>query len=69
MVICLYEQNVYCIEMNKVQVRTFQVTIISFFFVAVVILKPIWKKNTMCKIYGNFAILIVYLFQQLWYQF
>ena len=25
MVICLYEQNVYCIESQKVQVRTFQV--------------------------------------------
>ncbi|XP_052768007.1 intraflagellar transport protein 140 homolog [Mya arenaria] len=27
MVICLYEQNVYCIEMHKVQVRTFQGTV------------------------------------------
>ena len=27
MVICLYEQNLYCIDPGKVQVRTFQVTI------------------------------------------
>ncbi|KAK3579473.1 hypothetical protein CHS0354_028282 [Potamilus streckersoni] len=27
MVICLYEQNVYCIELGKVQVRTFQGTV------------------------------------------
>ena len=29
MVVCLYEQNVYCIELQKVQVRTFQVCILT----------------------------------------